>query len=350
MARAPKFGRSFSRRRGLRFRWRPRLGFAKVAPRSAAPRGLSDRLLGWVISLVLHLVGLFTFVLAVQLLIKPPAAPPPPLIMPQSFLSGNQLTDIAKTRHAPSHHSLLKDFLVARNIGAAASSSSLNAWLNGSASNAPLFAITLGPGGDMEGSGGPAGALGVPGNALGGLPAVSFFGVHGQARRIVFIIDHSGSMIGHLYLVRAEVRHAVENLLPFQKFAVIAFAHAYKLLGPQKLVRASPEAKASALAALHRIEAEGHNDNMLGPFLRPFQTAWAMRPQAIFFLTDGHFDPRLIARIAQLNTHYPIRVYTFAFLDDDRVFQGHLRRIATETGGQFKNLSARVLERAGAGQ
>lgn len=355
MARAPKFGRTFSRRRFIFFHSRPRFKVPGKKPLvcGSAPGGysganagrISDRLLGWVISLLVHVVALFVFVLAIHLLTKLPAPPPLPIIIPQSFLSGNQFTPFNKDPVSPTHTMTLQDFLGAHKVNHSISSAALSAMLNGSASNQHLFAISLGQGASSSSINGALGAMGIPGKALAGMPAVSFFGVQAQARRVVFLVDHAGRMVGHLYLLKREVRRSIGQLLPFQKFAVIAISGKYKILGPDRLLRASPDNRTLVRRKVRKLIAEGHDYGLLLPFLKPFEAAWAMHPQVIFFLTDGYVDPRLIADIRHLNSKYPVHVCTFTFVGGNQRHQENLRRIAAETAGKFKYVSARALER-----
>ena len=356
MARAPKFGRTFSRRPMFSFRPRTRFKLPKKStPLIVKTSTGKANAFGWsvslsvVLSVLVHVLILFVFVLAIRLLIKVPPAPPLPLVVPQSFLSGNQLSRPDKVTAAPTRASTLKHFLSTRNASNSVSPTALNAMLNGTAANEHLFAISLGQGGELASNNGSMGAMGVPGKTIGGMPAVSFFGVQTRAKRVVFLVDHAGRMVGHLYLLKREVQRSIRRLLPFQRFAVIEISAKYKILGPDKLLRASPANRAMVLPRVHRMIAENRDYGQLLPFLRPFKAAWAMHPQVIFFLTDGYVDPRLIADIGDLNRQYPIRVYTFTFMGDNKRHQENLKKIAAETGGKFMYLSPRVLEREGSG-
>ena len=356
MARAPKFGRTFSRRPAFSFRSRSRFKLPKRSaplilktPGTTAKSISNGTWLSVVLSVLVHVLLLFIFVLAIRLLIKIPPPPPLPLIVPQSFLSGNQLSHPDKVTAAPTRASALKRFLSTRNASNSVSPTALNAMLNGTASNEHLYAISLGQGGELASNNGSMGAMGVPGKTIGGMPAVSFFGVQTRAKRVVFLVDHAGRMVGHLYLLRREVQRSIRHLLPFQRFAVIEISATYKILGPDKLLRASPANRAMVLPRVHNMIAENRDFGELLPFLRPFKAAWAMHPQVIFFLTDGYVDPRLIADIADLNRQYPIRVYTFTFMGDNKRHQENLRKIAAETRGKFLYLSPRLLERKGSG-
>ena len=168
-------------------------------------------------------------------------------------------------------------------------------------------------------------------------------GLKNQASRIVLLIDHSGSMIGKLHLVKAQIRFTLNHLLPFQHFAVISFAHRYKILGPNHLIPATEENRRMVKKMLHSVLAKGRNDDELSPFLNAFTAAFNMKPQVIYFLTDGHFDDRLISRVDELNAKIHVQVDTFAFLDQDPLFIRQLKTISRQTHGQYMYVSRREL-------
>jgi hypothetical protein len=85
MARAPKFGRTFSRRPMFSFRPRTRFKLPKKStPLIVKTNTGKANAFGWsvslsvVLSVLVHVLILFVFVLAIRLLIKVPPAPPLP--------------------------------------------------------------------------------------------------------------------------------------------------------------------------------------------------------------------------------------------------------------------------------
>ena len=222
--------------------------------------------------------------------------------------------------------------------------------LSGAAGRKNMSLIGLGAnstmGGAMWGPGpasGNAAAFGLASGQGGHGPPVSFMGIHNQASRVVLLIDHSGSMIGKLHLVKAQIRLTMAHLMPFQRFAVISFAHRYKFLGPDRLLAGTKRNKRLVNGMLHSVLADGHNDEELRPFLDPFIAAFKLKPQVIYFLTDGHFDKRLVGRVAEMARQTGAQVDTFAFLDRDPLFVRHLREIADATHGRFVYVSRRRL-------
>lgn len=116
--------------------------------------------------------------------------------------------------------------------------------------------------------------------------AVSFCGVATQASSVVFVIDCSASMGLHGRLQRAlhEVENSLRQLPPTTKFQVIAYhrsAEPLRIDNKPGLMLAQPNAISSAISAMQQLRAEGSADHR-----RAINSALAMRPDVIYFLTD----------------------------------------------------------------
>ena len=181
--------------------------------------------------------------------------------------------------------------------------------------------------------------LGIAKTATGG-QAVSFMGRGRKASRIVYIIDHAGGMLDNFGFVERKLDGSISRLWVNQSFAVIIFRKRYKILGPSartgQLEPATNEVKQEVRTALKRIQPQGPNAYRLNYFLGPFQAAFRMRPQIIYFLSNGSFDSRLVPAIHQLNQKRKVRIFTFAFFNHDPIFNAQLKKIASENGGQYK--------------
>ncbi len=321
-------------------------------PTLSQQRTTFDKVFAWICSILLHCIG-FMVLLILYTLLKPPVKPPPmPMVVPESFYHGSQTNrELRKTQ-------------IQQGKLLSAQEHSMETWahaiapLNSSAllssSKAKRLSIigvspaTLGTQWDVYTHAGFGTRLGVPGGAVLGGMTVTFFGVTSRANKVVFIIDHSGSMIGRLHLVRAEVRRAINHLMPFQKFAIVVFAANPHILGNQTgLVGASRPVvrQMDYLLKGHHILAEGRNDGMVQPFARAFRVAYAMKPDVIYFLTDGHFNPRLVNYISMKNLEHPVPVDTFSLLSRNPEFENEMRRIAVLTHGIFHLISRRQLYR-----
>jgi len=175
-------------------------------------------------------------------------------------------------------------------------------------------------------------------------PAADFYGVQAPATRIVYIVDHSGSMLDNFDFVRKEVDRSVGRLVPLQFFGVVMVSEKATSVMGNELVRALPENKKKFSEALAHIRAEGQNDDMLPPFQQAFEVAFKLKPQMIYFLTDGRFGKGLPGVIAKLNADHKVVINTVAFVSEEPEYKAVLKRIAKENGGKYVFVPEKTLK------
>ena len=163
-----------------------------------------------------------------------------------------------------------------------------------------------------------------------------FFGLGGTARgakRIVYVVDRSGSMIGTFGAVREELKRSVDRLRRSMRFHVILFNTGPPLQNPpKKLVHASRKEKAALAEFLARVQPQGSTDPI--PAMR---RAFAVNPDVIYFLTDGLFDPQLLEELRKWNRKKQVRVFTIAYVSQSGA--ALLEQIAREHNGQYRFVS-----------
>jgi hypothetical protein len=157
----------------------------------------------------------------------------------------------------------------------------------------------------------------------------SFFGIRAQGQIFIYVVDCSGSMIDDNRLVRAksELRRSVVNLQLPQRFQVI-FYNDQPLMMPGDLPRpADLTAKGQLNEWLRLIEPDGGTDprGAMG-------MALALRPDAIFLLSDGEFPDGTVEAIARKN---PRRVPIHCVDLSGGLAGDQLARIARESGGRY---------------
>jgi hypothetical protein len=210
--------------------------------------------------------------------------------------------------------------------------------------------VGVGSGGNGTGDGGKLARYGMPGGGSGPGPK-GLFGVGGTAaNRIVYVLDHSGSMIDTFDFLRAEVKDKLQKLTPAQRFSVIMFSEEVDQVFPKDataLVSASPMVKKDLVNFVDNVRAAGKNDDLYDPFAKAMQKAFAMQPQIIYFLTDGNFDPKVADEVKRLNTAGggKVRVYTIAFIKVSKEAEESLKTIALDNGGKFKYVQEKDLGR-----
>ncbi len=207
-----------------------------------------------------------------------------------------------------------------------------------------------GPGGSGD-AGGDLAPFGVPGGGGGVGPQASFVGISGNARRVIYICDATGTMLGLKYkLLQKELYKALDILKPIQGFNIIFFkggdsdsdwANPYA----RELVVANPANKQKGRQFIESFQVVGAGTNPL-PALR---LAFAQKPQLVYFLTDGQFDnvvryQQVLAEVRSLNADKSVKLNTIAFMSEDAQAEKTLADLATENGGRFVKVTERDLE------
>jgi len=203
--------------------------------------------------------------------------------------------------------------------------------------------------GTGSGDGGPSAPWGTPGGGNGIGEKGNFYGVPngrvGGAKRIAYVLDHSGSLLDNFNFLQKELKRSTDNLMPFQQFGVVVFAgveEGTEILTPgTALVPAFKDNTRATGVKMDRVVAKGKNDDELIPFLDALQKAFAMKPQVIYFLTDGRFDARLISEVAKLNKDKAVVINCIAFVGKDDGYFEQMRAISSQSGGMFKFVSER---------
>jgi len=174
--------------------------------------------------------------------------------------------------------------------------------------------------------------------------SVNFAGIRaGNARKIVYVVDASGSMVGTLPIILEELTRSLRALSPSQSFAIVFFQRNQAVFVPpaNRLVPALPDERERAIRWFRaRITGAGRSNP-----LRALEAALRLRPDVIFLLGhevtgSGEFEisqSDLLAALDRLNPVHratgrrPVVINCVQFLDPDPLHT--LRRIAEEHGG-----------------
>jgi von Willebrand factor type A domain len=157
----------------------------------------------------------------------------------------------------------------------------------------------------------------------------SFFGIKAEGQLFIYVVDCSGSMIDEDRLDRAksELRRSVGALQSPQRFKVI-FYNDRPIPMPGELPKpADQPSKAQLSRWMSYVEPQGATDPRSALSL-----ALAMRPDAVFLLSDGAFPDGTTQAVAKLNPKkVPIHCIDLA----NGAAGNDLRTIANESGGQY---------------
>jgi hypothetical protein len=169
-----------------------------------------------------------------------------------------------------------------------------------------------------DGSGGPA-----------------FFGVHVQARSVVFVIDRSISMEwnGGLKAAKRELLAILERLPATTRFQAYFYNRAVESLPSADrdgLLANTEETRWRVIQMVNRIHPKGGTEHALG-----LRQALKLRPEAILFITDGDdLLPDQVLSITEANAgRTAIHTLLWGFAENEP-----LRKLAAQNGGVHRRL------------
>lgn len=163
------------------------------------------------------------------------------------------------------------------------------------------------------------------------------------ARKIVYLLDHSGSMLDSFDFLREEVKTRLNELRAFHQIGLIMFSEDTNMIVGPQLTRVTTDVKTQAKNAMDKVRAAGKNDDEFDVFAKGFSQAVAMNPDQIIFLTDGNFDARLVDHVATLTKGKKIRIDTIAFIRISADAEANLKTIATNANGRYRFVSDKDL-------
>lgn len=163
--------------------------------------------------------------------------------------------------------------------------------------------------------------------------SAQFFGVENKGDRFVYVIDCSHSMLGpRLLRAKKELLYSINRLGGLQRFYVIFFNHrTYPQFHPvvdDELALADGENTQRIAKWVYKRQAHGSTEP--GDAL---VKALALKPDAVFFLSDGKFSEATVQRIVRLDEKR-IPIHTICF--ESRVGEPLLKRLAAGTGGNYR--------------
>jgi len=187
----------------------------------------------------------------------------------------------------------------------------------------------IGPGAGGSRVGGFEGLDNDPGGRLDFFQIVDVWPDEGP-RKVVYVVDRSGSMNDSLQYVKNELRRSLREMAPGYQFHIVFYSSGLPLEMPaRRLVSATEENKRRAFAFIDDVTAQGDTDPS-----EALRLAFAVKPDVIFLLTDGEFDQVIVDQVAKANVGKKVTVHTLAFLypRGEKVLQ----EIARQNGGTYR--------------
>lgn len=201
---------------------------------------------------------------------------------------------------------------------------------DGGISETGVLPVSGGAGDVSSGQFGSGGGTGAGGAGAGG---ASFFGVEAYGNRFAYVVDVSGSMgvVGKIEALRSQLLKSVNALTENAQFLVVPFSSDAAALGNRReWVEASNTGKRWAKNQIPALAPAGGTNPQPG-----FEIVFAVRPRpdAIYFMTDGEFDPSVADEIALLNAQLKIPIHCICFASRDS--EELMRKIASQSKGTF---------------
>ena len=206
------------------------------------------------------------------------------------------------------------------------------------ANDMPSLGATGTGSGGIPGVGDGSGGGGGNGLGLGGGGgSASFFGTGGKGQRFAFIVDISGSMSNGAKFETAmrELARSIDALPDFAYFYIALF-ESKTVTPPMQTgwIRARKPMVRQVVRWLGTVEPNGGTEPR-NAFLQVFSLD--VRPDVIFFLTDGIFNDISLEELNALNARGKrVVMNAVAFGAPGEVDQSLLRTIASQSGGQYR--------------
>ena len=187
--------------------------------------------------------------------------------------------------------------------------------------------------------------FGPPGGGAG--QGKGLFGIAGgNVKRVVYICDASGSLVGTtaLTLIKRELAESIGRLQFSQAFSVIFFRGTDSppeiLLKTEALETANSKNKSAAYDMIEKLDVHGNTDPR--PSLRIAFTK--MQPQMIFLLVDGVESTaftfsQLQAELDSLNKDRKVRLTVIVVGDASEADLAPWRELATSNGGDLRRVT-----------
>lgn len=206
--------------------------------------------------------------------------------------------------------------------------------------------LGTGEGAGESGSGALGGGVGGRGGRLG---LAGMWGVRVQANKIVYVVDFSGSIIVAVDDLKRELKRSIGSLRSTQSFNVVIFYGEAGTGGNRfqteafaaQLQPANEETRRRFFAWLDTKAPMGGTEPVAA-----VKRALALKPEAVFFFSDGYFDDSAVAEIAQANRQTQAKIICFVFdelllseysgLPRETDGSRRLRRIAEQNRGSVK--------------
>jgi hypothetical protein len=170
----------------------------------------------------------------------------------------------------------------------------------------------------------------------------SYYGLSIQARRMVFVMDISGSMAGpRITAAKRELMDAIDGLPGSASFNIVVFSN-QAMSWRRSLVPATPDAKQSAGSFIYGVHAGGHTNAY-----DALDMAFHFDAEAIYFLSDGAPNAgkipapgAIVVAVTQNNRTRRISIYSIGIAPGppDEPLDMFLKTLAEQNFGVYRRV------------
>ena len=305
-------------------------------------------LLPWLISILLHVGVVLLAVFVVWSTVQ--ETDEEEVIVPSSQLSETPGTPLETTEtERETQKSSQSSSSAQRSLAKSSSQSESSSLASSSQSESSSLIASAASGGGSAGKSSPFGGQSTASAQF----KSTFFGTGGNAKRIAYLIDASGSLVDTMPFVIVELKRSIGELSEKQKFTVLFFqGNDYVEVPPPGLARATSGYKQEAI---QWVDLESGNIVPAGTAspIAAIKKSLQYNPQLLYILSDnitgqGPYEvdqQQLLSAITSANDG--TKINTIQFLYEDPLKQyglpRTLERVSDKTGGVFKFLDAREL-------
>ena len=134
--------------------------------------------------------------------------------------------------------------------------------------------------------------------------------------------------------MKRELKQSIRDLQPVQSFHVMFFSAGEPLEYPAKrLVSATVQNKEKVYKWIDNVVNQGQTNPE-----KALMRAIKLKPELVYFLTDGDFDRKIIFTLRRVNEDKRVKINAIAFVH--RPAEIRLQQIARENGGSYEFVSA----------
>lgn len=180
---------------------------------------------------------------------------------------------------------------------------------------------------------------------VGGVPGAAFMGTQDQGSKVVFVVDASGSMTSHnsMQVAKASLMSSLQALDGNQQFLIIFYDDKPTVLHLRDAQKPQLYAATEIHKTLARQKIAGIHPGSGTHHVPALEMALRLRPDVIFFLTDGQEPPIYdgeLESLKRLNVQ-KTRIHSIEFGVGQEVSatanpRNFLRKLSAQNGGTYR--------------